>query len=173
MLLALLLALQSAPPVPPPDRDRHEAAIRLWQEHPPSEFWRRQGIETALSHAAGAALVRAGMMPGQRRWVARLDGLHERLRSQVPANRTALDRQAIACAATGIAYSLSVEEIEEAHRFLATEVGRKFWDAAGIGHDALQRCYASVLVLRVSDDDYRAVGLRPPRPRSPRGHVVS
>lgn len=173
MLAAFLLLLESAPPVPPPERDRHEAAIRLWQDHPPPQSLRQSSIEAALSHAAAVALADAGLRPHQRRWVAKHDALRERLRTHMPADRTALDRQALACAAQGIAYQLSVEDIEEARRFLSTPAGSRFWAAAAIGFETVQRCYQSIITLQATPDDFRAVGLRPPRPRFRTGEIVS
>ncbi|HYJ30279.1 MAG TPA: hypothetical protein VEW25_08065 [Allosphingosinicella sp.] len=173
MALLLALLLQAAPPLPPPERDRLEAAIRLWQDHPPPEAWRRQSTEVALSNVAASALASAGMTVGHRRWIERHDQLRERLRARIPAERESVDRDAIACAAQDLAYQLSVEEIGEVRRFMTTSAGSRFWSAAAVGHGSFQRCYQSALGLRVSDADFRAIGIRPPRPRFRPGEVVS
>ena len=173
MLALFLMLLVSAPPPSPPERDRHAAAFRLWQEHPPPEQWKQSSIDIALYQSAATALMEAGVRRGRRRWQSRHDALSERLRSQIPADRTALDHAALACAAEDLAYQLSVEQIEEVRRFMSTPTGSRFWSAAAIGYESLQRCYRRVLVLRPSDEDFRAVGLRPPRPRFRPGDIVS
>lgn len=176
MLALLLLLLQPAPPVPPPERDRLEAAVRLWADHSPAEVFRLQSIEAALTNAAAQALADAGARPGRRRWPERLDAMRGRLRAYLPADRDMLDRRALACAASSLAYQLTAEEIDEVRRFMATPAGARFWDATNIGIASLQGCYQSLLPLRASDADFRAIGLRPPRHRDRRfrpGEVVS
>jgi hypothetical protein len=160
MITAILLLLLQ--PEPPPPAKQHEAAIALWMEHPASESWKREAIDAAVIDAAADGVSRAaGLRPGGRRWLEKVDALRPRLASRVSADRDMLDRNAAACAAARIAYSLSAEEIGEVSRFMSTPVGKRFWGVAGIGSDSLRACYAKVLELHATDEDLRAVGLKP------------
>jgi hypothetical protein len=93
-----------------------------------------------------------------------LETLMGRLRARVPQDRTALDREAIQCAAKGFAYSLELGELKQVGAFLGTETGAKFWTLGHSREEALGGCYQVALRNLVhTDEDLRAVGVKPPK----------
>jgi hypothetical protein len=173
-IVAILLQLVQAPPVPPPPADSLAAAVALWLDHPPSEERKQAAIDTAVATAAYEALAKVGVQPSSnlsvtRRFITKHDQLRPLLARYVPVERGSLDLKIARCAVEQIAYSLSLAEIADVRRFMSTKVGTKFWNAAGLSYWPLDSCYRAALALEASDSDYRSIGLKPPKtPRSSR-----
>ena len=83
----------------------------------------------------------------------------------VPVDLTKTDALVAECVVNDLAYTLSPEEIQKVTAFMSTTVGRKFWSVSGTFHEAMQECYRTTLNLKANDADYRAIGLRPPKPQ--------
>ena len=172
LVLTLLLQLASAPPVPRPPEESLAAAVALWADHPPSPQAVQLAIDAALSTAASDALARIGMRPSPdlavtERYLGTYDRLKALIAPRLPQDRARIDRAVAECAVDEIARLLSPAEIAEVRGFMATPAGGKFWDAAGLNRWPLNGCYRFVLDLKVTDADYRALGLKPPRPPKP------
>lgn len=180
LLLTLLLHIGSAPPVPPPPTDSAEAAMALWADHPPSERARQLAIDAAVGAAAERALAAVGILAGAslratKRWLAYHDRLRPIITRRVPRDLAQVDQAALACVVDQVARALTPAEIGEVRRSMATPAGKAFWSATGLTDGQLNGCYAEALSLRVLDADYRAIGLRPPKPAKSYaiGYIVS
>jgi len=171
MLASMLLLME--PPRPSPPAEELAAAIALWDKAPSAATQRDEAVTDALDHLTRATLDYGRVpRPASRKdgeaWIAKFDTLMASYRARLPADRRPLDREAIACAATPMAWSLSLDELRQVDRFLATEAGAKFW-SLGFGRaDALIGCYEFVLREKVvrTDEDLLSVGVKPPeRPK--------
>jgi hypothetical protein len=169
LLFAALLLV--TPELPPPPADSLAVAIALWAEHPPTDSEKELALTTVLAEAADLALERAGAGRGSglgpdaaRRWANAISQLKARMLARVPQDRTALDRDVQACAARQVAHNLTPAEIAQVRDFMVTDVGRRFWQSSALSLLSLRPCYRAVLIPIVTDEDYRAVGVSPPRP---------
>jgi hypothetical protein len=172
MISVFLLALL-APPAEAPPADRLEAAVALWEAHPLPDVYLQRIFDGLVINATYQALKEARIRNKDRSWADKYERMRARLAARVPADRRRLDRQAGECVVDGIARSLSVAEIEEVRRFAATPAGAKFWEVAMVRPDWVRLCYDQALQLWPQDSDYRAAGLRPPKPKRYRGDIVS
>jgi hypothetical protein len=171
-VLALMLLLME-PPRPSPPAEELAAAMALWDKATSAASQRDGAVTDALDSLARTTLDYGRVpRPVSRKdveaWVAKHDTLMTTFRARLPGDRRALDRQAIACAAEPMAWSLSLDELRQVGGFVATEAGAKFW-SLGFGRaEALTGCYEYVLRDKVvrTDEDLLSVGVTPPeRPK--------
>jgi hypothetical protein len=167
LFFAALLLVTPMPP--PPPADSLAAATALWAEHPPTDSEKNLALMTALGEEAEQALALAGAGRGSGRgpdeayrYANASSQLEARLLARVPQDRTALDREIQACAAKQVARNLTPAEIAQVREFMATDVGRRFWQSSALSLWSLRPCYRSVLNPIVTDEDYRAAGVPPP-----------
>jgi hypothetical protein len=181
LLIALALQASAAPPVPGPPDENLRAALALWADRPPENWIRTRAIDGALYAAAARALADVGVFPSGGRRTARFlefsDKLRPLLARRLPADRTELHREVAACVVDQVARALDPAEIEQVRAFMRTTAGDKFWRNSTLGYAAYDGCYAHALrfTLSASDEDYRAIGLKPPKRPDPRrdGMIVS
>jgi hypothetical protein len=170
-MFALIFLLQavSVPPVPPPPQKNYLAAMALWQENPPPDAEKTSAIDRTVSMAASGALAEVGgrVIPAKRgsaaRWITKFDQMKRVIARRMPSDLTRVEQSVADCVANDIAYSLSVDEISAARSFFSTPAGKKFWYLSRPFHEALLECYRTTLNLKVTNDDFRAIGLTPPK----------
>lgn len=124
-------------------------------------------LKIAVAESADEALTRAGAGRGSGRgakaavrYANAMKQLEARLSARLPQDLAQLDRKIELCAARGVARALAPAEILQVRSFMATALGQRFWDASGLSLWPLRNCYSAVLDLGVTDEDYRAVGVR-------------
>jgi len=161
-MLWLLLQLAAVPPEPPPPADTLAAAVALWNEHPLPEAMRQRTIDTIILSTTYSTLNAAGFKD-RRRWDAKFEQVRTWLIGRLPSDMSAVERQVTVCLADQIARTLTVDEIEDLRRFAATPSGEKYWQMTSWGSYRIDTCYRRALRIDLTPDDYRALGLKPPR----------
>lgn len=168
-LLAVLIQVAPVPAVPRPPAENIAAASLLWADHAPSESTKQMVIDSVVAEATNEALYNAGVQASRKlsvtkAYLVKYDRLKPLIARHVPKDRRQLDTAIAECAMGEVARLLSPAEIAEVRRSLSTSAGQRFWQAAGLAYWPLLACYRANLELAATDADYRAVGLRPPKP---------
>lgn len=168
--LLLVIAAQSAPPAPSPPEPAWIEAAAIFHDNPISEETKRFAIDHAVSMATEEAARKSPSKYDPRKF----DDLRHRIASYLPIDHTKLDEEVGRCATEAIAFKLDLDDIRQARRFMQTPAGSRLWQV--VSYADVVGCYRSSLFLGAKDEDYHAVGLKPPRrhkPKLDKGNSIS
>ena len=168
-IAATLMLLAMAPPVPPPEPELWAAAVRVWEKAPPSEQEKQVAMTEALRDLARETLTFGHVLPGDRGWLEKREALARIYSARLPADRTSLDKDALACVAQGLGWSFTLDELRQIESFVGTEAGARFWSGMRGRPEALSGCYRERLhdLILTRDEDLKALGIKPRVSRYP------